>query len=220
MSSAPVTPILIYGAGGHARETALLIDAMIEAGTPWTLRGFLSDDAAQHGRDIDGRRVLGNHTLLEQQPGEFLVALGIGDGRTRHALVERTRASARGFPVLMHPSVPRCARVSFGEGTQVHAGTILTVDAHVGAFVILNRRVDVSHDCVIGDFATLAPSVSLAGGVRIGVGAELGIRAACIPSVSVGDWARIGAGAVVVRDIPCGETAVGVPARCLSSVSR
>ena len=132
----------------------------------------------------------------------------------------RTRAYVKGFPVLIHPAVPRFARVSLGEGTQVHAGTILTVDATIGAFVILNRHVDISHDCRIDDYATLAPSVSLAGNVHIRVGADLGIRSSCIPSVHVGEWSRIGAGAVVVRDIPAGETAIGVPARVLSSVSR
>jgi sugar O-acyltransferase (sialic acid O-acetyltransferase NeuD family) len=220
MTSPTVTPIVVYGAGGHARETALLIDAMIEAGMPWVLRGYLSDDRAQHGCDIDGRAVLGDQSVLQQQPGELLVALGVGDGRARQAIVARTRAFTKGFPVLLHPAVPRFARVRLGEGTQVHAGTILTVDADIGAFVILNRHVDVSHDCTVGDYATLAPGVSLAGNVYIGAGADLGIRASCIPAVRVGEWSRIGAGAVVVRDIPAGETAVGVPARVLSSVRR
>jgi acetyltransferase-like isoleucine patch superfamily enzyme len=33
------------------------------------------------------------------------------------------------------------------------------------------------------------------------------------PHVTIGDGARIGQGAAVVRDVPAGETWVGVPAR-------
>jgi acetyltransferase-like isoleucine patch superfamily enzyme len=109
--------------------------------------------------------------------------------------------------------------VEIGEGAQVHAGTIITCDITLGAFVILNRHSDVSHDCRLDDFATLAPAVTLAGAVHVGEGADLGARSTCIPGVHVGAWSVVGAGAVVTSDIPERVTAVGVPARVLSKVS-
>jgi len=47
----------------------------------------------------------------------------------------------------------------------------------------------------------------LGGHVDIGTGAKV------LGGVTVGDHARIGANAVVLRDVPEGATAVGVPAR-------
>lgn len=106
--------------------------------------------------------------------------------------------------------------MKIGEGSQRHAGTILTTDIVIGDFVLLNRHVDNSHDCLVSHWATLAPAVTLTGWVRVGEGADLGARVTCIPRVRVGDWSVIGAGAVVTHDVPDGVTAVGVPARTLS----
>ena len=213
------TPIVVYGTGGHGRETALLIESMIRAGAPWTFLGYLDDDAGQHGTLIGDAPVLGDAAVLEARGGGIAVALGVGSARSRAALARRIRAHVREFPVLIHPTVPVFARVAIGEGSQIHAGAIVTTDIVIGAFVILNRHVDVSHDCRLDDFATLAPAVTLAGAVHVGTGADLGARATCIPGVSVGAWSVIGAGAVVTRDIPDGVTAVGVPARALMAVS-
>jgi sugar O-acyltransferase (sialic acid O-acetyltransferase NeuD family) len=143
--------------------------------------------------------------------------MGIGHPPARRAVVDRIRPYVHAFPVLVHPDLPRFARVSVAEGAQIHAGAIVTVDIEIGAFSILNRHVDVSHDCRIGAFTTLAPAVSLAGDVHVGEGADLGVRATCIPGVRIGAWSIVGAGAVVIRDIPAGVTAVGVPARALTS---
>lgn len=219
MKTAKPQPIVVYGTGGHGRETALLLEAMIAAGAPFRFIGFLDDDVTQHGRSIGGVPVLGGAEYLAHQRGLIDVALGIGSPRARRAIVQRIREWVRAFPVLVHPDLPQFARVTVQEGTQIHAGAIVTVDIDIGPFSILNRHVDVSHDCTLGAFATLAPSVSLAGNVRVGEGADLGIRATCIPGVDIGAWSIIGAGAVVIHDIPEGMTAVGVPARALLSVA-
>jgi sugar O-acyltransferase (sialic acid O-acetyltransferase NeuD family) len=213
MTTETRTPIVVFGTGGHGRETGLLIEAMIACGTPWELAGFLTDDHTQHGTRLGGMPILGDGAVLADRAGEYLVAVGIGAARTRREIVRRLRPYARGFPVLQHPSVPPYGRVVIGEGSQIHAGAVLTTDIFIGDFVILNRHVDVSHDCRIDSWSTLAPAVSLAGAVHVHEGADLGVRAACLPGVAVGAWSIVGGGAVVTRDVDPELTVVGVPAR-------
>ena len=47
-------------------------------------------------------------------------------------------------------------------------------------------------------------------------GAYIGTGASVIPGVTIGAKATIGAGAVVVRDVPAGETHVGIPAKVIN----
>lgn len=207
---------MVYGTGGHGRETALLVDTLARTAGGAPLVGYLDDDPTQHGRQFGGVTVLGNDAVLREHPGHFAVALGIGNPHTRQAVVSRIRPWVREFPILIHPAVPAFDRVFLGEGTQLHAGTIVTTDIEIGAFVILNRHVDISHDCVLGDFATLAPAVTLTGAVTVERGADLGARATVLPGLRIGAWSRVGAGAVVTRDVAASDTVVGVPARTLA----
>ena len=71
-----------------------------------------------------------------------------------------------------------------------------------------------THDDVLGDFATLASGVRLGGGVRVGMGAYLGAAAAVREGCRVGEWSLVGMGSVVLQDVPAFETWWGAPARC------
>ncbi|MEM7261144.1 MAG: DapH/DapD/GlmU-related protein [Planctomycetota bacterium] len=55
--------------------------------------------------------------------------------------------------------------------------------------------------------------------IEIGEGAYVGAGAIILPGVNVGTGAKIGAGAVVTKNVPAGETWVGVPAHPLRSAS-
>src|SRR5437870_2600887 len=50
-------------------------------------------------------------------------------------------------------------------------------------------------------------------GVTTEAGAFLGARATVLPNLTVGKEAEVAAGAVVISDVPAGETVMGVPAR-------
>jgi acetyltransferase-like isoleucine patch superfamily enzyme len=73
----------------------------------------------------------------------------------------------------------------------------------------------VTHDCVVGDYATIASGVLLGGGTRVGTGAYVGAGALIREGVSLGAWSQVGMGSVVLRDVGPGEVWVGNPARLL-----
>jgi serine O-acetyltransferase len=87
---------------------------------------------------------------------------------------------------------------------------------HQGAIVIHGGSV-IGDDCIIRQGVTLgnrtlnAPfdAPVLGNKVNVGAGAKL------LGPVRVGDGANIGANSVVLRDVPPGRTAIGIPARVL-----
>jgi serine O-acetyltransferase len=109
-----------------------------------------------------------------------------------------------------------------------HWGRFFTgIEIHPGASI--GRRVFIDHGmgvvigetAEIGDGCTLYHGVTLGGtswnkGKRhptLGRSVVIGAGAKILGPILVGDGAKIGSNAVVVRDVPPGATAVGIPAR-------
>ena len=91
-------------------------------------------------------------------------------------------------------------------------GAVIGAYARLGKGVIVNTSASVDHDCVVEDFAHLAPGTHLAGNVTVGSGAFLGVGVSVVPHRRIGEWSTVGAGATVIRDVPEASTAVGTPA--------
>jgi len=111
-----------------------------------------------------------------------------------------------------------------------HAARFLTgIEIHPGATI--GRRVFIDHGmgvvigetAEVGDDCTLYHGVTLGGttwnkGKRhptLGRGVVIGAGAKLLGPFTVGDGAKIGSNAVVVKDVPPGATAVGIPARII-----
>lgn len=84
------------------------------------------------------------------------------------------------------------------------------------AAVEIGDRFLASHNLtIVAGTHELADYSPKPGPVRIGADVWIGANVTIIGPVQIGDRAVIGAGAVVVRDIPSGMIAVGVPARAI-----
>lgn len=207
------TPIVVYGTGGHARETAELVRDAAAAGARLELLGFLTDDAAQWGRDVVDAPVLGGREWLAASAADVGIVIAVGAPHVRQRIATALAPLGRAFPVVRHPSALVSRRATLGVGTTLAASAIVTTDARIGAFGILNRGANVSHDCRLGDFVTLAPAVQLSGNVTVGDGCDVGVGAVVVQGLTIGEWSVVGAGAAVAASLPANCTAVGVPAR-------
>ena len=107
---------------------------------------------------------------------------------------------------------------------------VTTVDIHPAAQI--GKRVFIDHGAgvvigettIIGDDVFIYQQVTLGGvstmhGKRhptVGNGVVIGAGAKVLGNITLGANAKIGANSVVVKDVPCCATAVGVPARILT----
>lgn len=208
--------LIIFGASGFGREVAWLVERINKIEPTWNLLGFMDDNTAIQGIEINGYKVLGKtEDVCSFQDAYFVCA--VGASRIRENIVKRMKAFSPDvrFATIIDPTVEMSKFVSIGEGTIICAHTILTVNISIGEHVIINLDCTIGHDAIIKDYVTMYPSVNVSGITTIGHGSELGTGMQIIQGKSIGDYSIIGAGAVVVKEIPDRCTAVGCPARSI-----
>jgi sugar O-acyltransferase (sialic acid O-acetyltransferase NeuD family) len=207
--------LLLVGAGGFAREAVEVVRAVNERRPTWRLLGFLDDDAALHGTEIDGVPVLGSLTQIQRYP-EALLAICIGNPGnyfSRKRVVRRLGLPPSRYATLIHPSAVVPPAATIGPGSILLALVVATTAVHVGAHVVMMPAVVLTHDDIVGDFVTFGAGVRLAGRVHVGEGAYIGAGVNVREDCSIGAWSLVGMGSLVTRSIPAGEVWYGTPAR-------
>ncbi|MGO2005046.1 NeuD/PglB/VioB family sugar acetyltransferase [Arthrobacter rhombi] len=209
--------LLLIAAGGLARETI----ASIRATGDHHLVGLLDDDAALHGRNIAGVRVLGGIEMAATSGDHMLICAGSGAARAAvSARLEAWGVAHDQFATHVHSTAVIGEGTVIGAGSIILAGTVLTCDVRIGHQVVLMPQVTLTHDDDIADFVTLAAGASVGGRVEIGRCSYLGMNAAVRQDLKIGEDAVLGMGAVLLEDLPTGETWAGNPARMISTSAR
>jgi UDP-N-acetylbacillosamine N-acetyltransferase len=209
--------IIIWGASGHAEVVADVIRLQDQ----FEILGFLDDLHPQrHGQFFCGAQILGGAENLNQlDPKSDRVIVAIGNCNTRLALAARIRREGLDLATAVHPRATVAQGVTIGPGSVVAAGAVVNPGVTLGENVIINTCASVDHHCRIGDGCHIAPGAHLAGNVRTGRAVWIGLGALIVQERSIGDESVIGAGAVVLKDIPGGVVAYGVPAKIVRKVS-
>ncbi len=193
-------PIIIMGAGGHAR---VLIEALLQSGRE--IAGLV-DPTMQLGAKILGVQVIGNdETVYSFKTGEIELvnAIGVLPGKNdRWQLAARMRGKKYRFSQVIHPTAIIASDVILEDGVQIMAGAILQPGVSIGQDTIVNTGVIIDHDCRVKSNCHLSPGVILSGGVVVGEGAFVGTGTSIIQGITIGPNNIIGAGSVIFSDIP------------------
>ncbi len=200
--------IVLYGAGGHGK----VIADIIEKGGLYTIAGFLDDEKTG---ECAGYSILGGFDAVPRllDADIRLVIVGIGHNETRLALQDRLTAAGMELATMMHPSVQIARGAEVGAGTVIMPGAILGPDVRIGSGCIINTGATVDHDCFLGNGVHLSPGVHVAGGVQIGDASHMGIGSVAKENVIIGARVTVGAGSVVLASLPDDCVAYGVPAK-------
>ncbi len=208
-----VQPVLVVGAGGHAK----VVIELIQAEGCYRIAGLI--DADPTPRTVMGLQVIGTDRDLAQLRGSGLdkAFVALGDNQRRLAIgrdLERL-----GFEIVnaISPAAVISASAQLGRGVAIMAGAVVNAAATIGDFAIVNTGAVIDHDATMGEGSHLSPGCALAGNVKIGRLAFLGVGASAIPGVTVGAGAIVGAGACIVNDIPAAAVARGVPAKVVET---
>ena len=162
-----MSEILVYGAGGFAREVAWLAQRCSTDSHRLTVGCFIDDASIPPGKQLNNVPVLS----LEEARSRFpngQVAIAVGKPAIRPMLASRVEQAGLRCATLVHPGVEISEWVDVGEGSIVCAGSIITTNIRIGRQVHINLDCTIGHDAVLGDFTTLAPGVHVSGWVLTG----------------------------------------------------
>lgn len=207
--------LVIYGAGGFARELAWQIQSCGTGERAYELACFIDDKVEAQGREINGVIVLGLDEARRRFPAAGVVG-GVGDPSLRQLLAQKGIAAGFGAGTFVHTRAEVSPWVSIGEGTVICVGSVLTANITLGKHVQIGPSCRLGHDARVGDASTLSPGVTVSNWAHIGQRVFVGPGAVIINGtpdepLTIGDDAVIGTGAVVTEPVASGQ-AFGGPA--------
>lgn len=186
---------------------------LLRAQYPNTELVFIDDGQAPGW--VNRHEILNWNDFLIHPAVKKSVSIAIADPKIRQSLAEKCLDAEIPLIEARAISVVQMDEVVIGPGACLSPFVTLTSNIHIGRCFHANLYSYIEHDCVIGDFVTLAPAAKVNGSVTIGDCAYIGSAAVIRQGVTIGPNAIVGMGAVVTRDVPPGVTVIGNPAKPL-----
>ena len=202
-------PVAIIGYSGHAY---VIIDIFLSAGRLVTAYC----DSEEKSRNPYHLQYLGKESEVIRKLKKYDFFTCVGHNGIREK-IHMQLAEHLGNPInAIHPSAVISSSVSLGDGVMIAANATINPLVELGKGVICNTSSSIDHECIIGDFAHIAPGAVLCGNVKVGKGSFVGANAVIRQGITIGNNVMIGAGTVVIRDIPDNVTVVGNPQKVLA----
>ncbi len=205
--------IVIFGAGGLAKEIKALIDHINEHETCMQLIAFVVDDQWLNQDQSIHNIPIFDRSWLVKHKDDVECVCGIGYPNERKKVCISLQNEGIRFANVIHPNVMIEEGSSLGQGCILQSGVGISLDVSVGNFVFLNSGVTVGHDVVLGDFVSCFPKAQISGSVKIGEGASVGSMSFVNEHLRIGEGAVIAPGSIVFANVKPYSHVIGNPAR-------
>lgn len=207
----------VYGASGFGREVMPIARKSLKEQGKNIEDLFFIDDNPEDSF-VNGHRVYTYGEFQSLQASRKFVSIAISDAALREKLSSRLKKDGFLPLSLFAEGSVVMDQVQIGEGAILSPHVTLTSNIKIGKYFQANIYSYVAHDCVIGDFVTLAPRVSVNGNIHIEDHAYIGTGAVIRQGTSesplvIGKGAIIGMGAVVLKSVKPGTIVIGNPAK-------
>lgn len=207
--------IIIYGAGGLAKETVQLIEDINSVKPQWNILGYIDDFKGDCGEYVNGYRILGGSGILKDVDEGTCIVLALGDPEAKKAIHTNISCYNLTYPVLIHPTAVVAPSAIIGEGSVVGIHCVLSVNTVIGKHVLLNTKTFVAHDSCIQDFSSCFVNCIVNGNVTIGQGVLLGSNTVIMERKTIGGKARISMGSIVTFDVEAGHVVMTKPSKSM-----
>ena len=208
MKSQLKKPVAVVGYSGHSY---VIIDILLNAGRMVT--AYCDSDRKE--KNPYHLNYLGKENEVINALLSFDYFVGVGHNGIRRK-IHTQLAENLGNPInAIHPSAIISASVELKHGIMISANATINPLVTLGHGVICNTSCSIDHECIIEEFAHIAPGAVLCGNVRIGAGTFVGANAVIKQGITVGKNVTIGAGTVIIRDVPDNTIVVGNPQRII-----
>jgi UDP-2-acetamido-3-amino-2,3-dideoxy-glucuronate N-acetyltransferase len=124
-------------------------------------------------------------------------------------------------PVNVYPTAKIGNNVSIGMFSEIGNNVVIEDNVRIGAMCFIPEGVTIEKNAWIGPNCVMTNDRFPPSGkenwekILIKQGARIGAGSTILPGIEIGEGALIGAGSVVTKNVPTGETWVGVPAKRL-----
>jgi len=208
--------MLVIGAKGFATE---LLDVIIDNGMQNNLCFYDDINKNKEGYGFNKYPIINS----EEKATEYFkntdtqFCLGIGNPQIRNALSEKfiKMGGELTSVISLYAKISNNGSVIGQGATVLHYCTIAS-NVQIGKAPLIYHNVQITHDCIIGDYAELSPGAVILGRVKLGNNVHVGANATILPNIEIGNNCIIGAGAVVTKNVPDNCVVTGIPAVPLS----
>ena len=205
-------PVIIFGAKGIARAALEIFES-----NKVVVYGFLEEDKAHHGKEINGVPILGSpddHGFLKLIGQKCEAFVATDENSVRQDNVNFLMNTRKVMPVnAIHQMAHIPDSASIGHGNFIAAGVGLGIDVKIGQHCILNMGALIDYGAELDDFVQVGAGAVINAGTKVGKSAFIGSGCTIVGGVAIGEGARIGAGSVVISDVAENETVFGNPAK-------
>ena len=205
--------ILLVGGGGHCKS---VLDSLLEI-NEFSKIGII-DIKENMRKEILEVLVIGcdddlPRLFTDGYKYAFVTVGSIGNPKLRIRLFNKLNEIGFEIPNIVDPSAVVSRHVKMETGIFVGKNVVINAGSTIHKGSIINTGAIIEHDCLVGEFAHIAPGSVLSGEVQIGENTHIGANSVIKQQLRIGADSIIGMGSVVTKNIKDNIIAYGNPCK-------